>query len=49
LSLILNMIAYPLVGQKHRVTESKVGSNCMKCNVLVVGSSCSKGLGQWLH
>jgi len=44
------MIAYPLVGQKHRVTESKMGSNCMKCNVFViVGSSHGKGLGQWLH
>jgi len=43
------MIAYPLAGQNHRVTEAKMGSNCMKCNVLIVGSSHGKGLGQWLH
>jgi hypothetical protein len=44
------MISHPLVGQKHRVTESKMGSNCMKYNgVLVVGSGNGKVLGQLLH
>jgi len=43
------MITYPLVGQKHRVTESKMGSNCMKCNFLIVSSSRGKELGQWLR